>query len=438
MNNKIVVDRNNLNHYKLKITALSPIHIGTGDVYEPTNFVIDDNKLFAFDEVLFYQSLSHVNKNSFNSKLSNWMQIINFYKDHIESAKKIASFECDVTDKVTSRYEAKRNRDGSVNYNQLQINTTFKNPNTYRAVIPGSSIKGMLDTVLRIYPRKITENDVRQNLIVSDALLLDGGVEIGYSYRRHKNPSKESRSDIPQMVEVIKKGSSFIFEISTSDSFEVLKEKMKRYHDVRNNSLYTQSANSFVSRIGKYCGKEYMVDDGTNVLNSYDKPIATHTIFEKGDSPFGWITIEQISDEEYQASMNNIGRQELEYYSSLEAKQKATKDKIQKSKDEAKAAALKKEQERLAEEKAEAKAKAKRDAELAAMDPLDKLIDGYGNDVSKVINAMKEESIENLEEIKIELAKKLKAIMQQDPKTWEKAKQKALKRKEYIRNILEE
>ena len=28
--------------YRLKLTALTPIHIGTGEVYEPTNFVIDD------------------------------------------------------------------------------------------------------------------------------------------------------------------------------------------------------------------------------------------------------------------------------------------------------------------------------------------------------------------------------------------------------------
>ena len=28
--------------YKLKLTALSPIHIGTGEDYEPINYVIDN------------------------------------------------------------------------------------------------------------------------------------------------------------------------------------------------------------------------------------------------------------------------------------------------------------------------------------------------------------------------------------------------------------
>ncbi len=372
---KIVVDKSKLNHYKLKITTLSPVHIGTGDVYEPTGFVIDDHKLYAFDEVLFYQSLGRIDKVSFDAKLGDWMQIINFYKDHIESAKKIASFECSVTSKIADRYKAKKNRDGSVNYNQLQINTTFKNPNTYRAVIPGSSLKGMLDTVLKIYPGKIKDNDERQNLIVSDALLLDGGVEIGYSYRRHKDPSKDSRSDIPQMVEVIEKGSSFVFTLQTLKDFGALQAAMQHYHSERSDSAYSQTADSFVARIGKYSGKEYMVDDGTNVLNSYDKPIATHTIFEKGDAPFGWIKIELLSDDDYHTAMEDIERQEKAYHGSLEAKQQEIKAQIQKSREEAKAAALKKESERLAQEKAESDAKAAKEAKLSAMSPLEREIE---------------------------------------------------------------
>jgi len=438
MEHKIAVDRNSLHHYRLKITTLSPVHIGTGDVYEPTSFVIDGNRLYAFDEVLFYQSLSPLEKVSLNAKLGDWMQIINFYKEHIASARKITFFECDVTNKVADRYSAKKNKDGSINYNQLQINTVYKNPNTYRAVIPGSSIKGMFDTVLQIYPQKIKDNIPRQNLIVSDALLLEGGVEIGYSYRRHKDPSKTSRSDIPQMVEVIKQGSSFVFSLSADKTFEEIKSQMQRYLNERGDNRYRQSENGFVARIGKYSGKAYMVDDGKNVLNSYDKPVATHTVFEKGDAPFGWIKIELLMEEDYEEAMESIAMQEAAYYTVLEEKQKEIREKIAHAKAEAKAAALKKEQERIAQQKAEAEAKACREAQLAAMDPLDRLIDSYGNDPARVINAMKDGRIENIEEIRIELAKKLKVIMQKEPKQWEKAKQKALKRKEYIQSLLSE
>ena len=35
--------------YRLLITPLSPVHVGTGDTYEPTNYVIEDDALHEFD-----------------------------------------------------------------------------------------------------------------------------------------------------------------------------------------------------------------------------------------------------------------------------------------------------------------------------------------------------------------------------------------------------
>ena len=54
-----------MNRYYLKLTTLTPVHIGTGDVYEPTNFVIDDGYLYEFDEVLFYKSLDKAKQKEF-------------------------------------------------------------------------------------------------------------------------------------------------------------------------------------------------------------------------------------------------------------------------------------------------------------------------------------------------------------------------------------
>lgn len=61
--------------YKLKLTAISPIHIGTGEEYEPINYVIDkldiktpDGKIvkkdymFVFDEMEFYTNLDNQKK----------------------------------------------------------------------------------------------------------------------------------------------------------------------------------------------------------------------------------------------------------------------------------------------------------------------------------------------------------------------------------------
>jgi len=80
--NNVVLDRDKLKNYKLKVTALTPLHLGTGEVYEPTNYIINQNKLFAFDEVLFYKSLSSEDKELFEKKLNDYMQIIDFYKSN--------------------------------------------------------------------------------------------------------------------------------------------------------------------------------------------------------------------------------------------------------------------------------------------------------------------------------------------------------------------
>jgi hypothetical protein len=69
------------------------------------------------------------------------------------------------------------------------------------------------------------------------------------------------------------------------------------------------------------------------------------------------------------------------------------------------------------------------------MTPIDKLIYSY-EDISLLINDMKAGYIENFENIKLELAQKIKAELQKDFKTWDKAKKKALTRKEYIETLL--
>ena len=420
----------NLNHYYLKLTALSPIHIGTGEVYEPTNFVIDDGWLYEFDEVLFYKSLSDVDKKVLDNKMSNWLQIIEFYKTKKEEAKQISFFKCQVSKEVQNKYNAK-------NPNQLQINRTFKNPNTHRAIIPGSSIKGMLDTILGIYPPK-SSNEERQKLIVSDSLLYDGGVEIGYSYRKRRD-KKDNDQKIPQMIEAIKSKSTFIMSLKSNLTFKEIQQSMKRYHDCRVNSLYAEDDKSLIARVGKYSGKEYMVDSNKNLKNSYRKPLATHSLYTSDtlkDEMFGWIKVEIIDEKTYQKSLDNIKKQESEYYQNRDKKQAEVLKTINEAEEQAKQKALQKEREEAQEKRKLEEEKAQKEAKFAAMSPVEKIIDSFDNDLVKVIQAMQNGSIENFEEIKIELAKRIKEELQKTPKYWEKAKQKALKRKEYIESLL--
>ena len=381
MHKDIVVDKNNLNNYKLKITTLSPVHIGTGEVYEPTNFVIDEKKLYKFDEVLFYKSLGQTDKKLFYDKLSNYMQIIDFYKSKKQEAKKIAELGITTSSKVQNQYNKQTNQDGSKNKNQFEIQTTFKNPNTHRAIIPGSSIKGMLETAMKIYvkPPKAS-NEIRQNIIISDALLLNGGLEIGYANRRHRHPDKKSKDGIYQIIEVIQPNSEFILTIDSKQSFEDIQKAMKEYHHKRYNSRYEETKSSFIAKIGKNVAMDYVVevDDVSRLRNKDNKPLATHFLYSSDslqDEQFGWIKMEIITDDEYRDGISKIEKQEIEYYDNIEQKQKSIKEQIKQEKEQS--LKLAKEKEQKAKEETELKAKKEADekARVESLSPLEKIID---------------------------------------------------------------
>lgn len=375
--------RDNLHTFHLKLTTLSPIHIGTGEVYEPSNFVIDSGKLFEFDEVLFYKNLTLEDKEEFNKIIDDWLNVLDFYRSKIEEAKAVAFFNYPITREVENNYNRLTNKDGTRNKNQFQIHKTFKNPNTHQPIILGSSLKGMFNTIFKTYPPK-SSNETRQRLILSDATLLEGGVEVGVANRIHKIPTKTAKGKIPQMLEVIKPNSTFELTLKTEYSFSEIQEMMKRYYSDRKTSIIRENVDGFVARVGKYCGKEYMVDDINDGLNSFQKPVATHTLYEVGNRQFGWIEVEDMVAKEN----------------------------------------------RIAKKKKEEKAR------VDAMSPVEIIFEAFDEDITKIIQAMQKGSIEDFENIKKELAQEIKKILQQSPKTWDKAKKKALDRRVYIESVL--
>ncbi len=421
MKNEIVVDKNKLHHYKLKITTQSPVHIGTGEAYEPTNFVVDDNKFYHFDEVLFYKSLNELDKQSLNTKMHDYMQIIDFYKSKKSEAKSIANFECTASKRVQTQYDKKMNLDGKKNQNLLEIQTTFKNPNTFRAIIPGSSIKGMLDTVFKIYAQKVKENDARQNLIVSDAMLVNGGVEIGFADRRHRDSEKQSKQGIYQIIEVIQPKSEFICTIHANIPFEKMYLLLKDYHSKRYNSRYKETDKSFIAKIGKNVGMDYMVevDNVSRLRNKDGKPLATHFLYSSDtllDEEFGWIKMELIDDMLYQKSIEDVSKQEKTYHQNVEVKQKAIKAEIEDKKNEQQRAVKEKEQKELLQKLEEAANKQAEQERLSKLSPFDvkleEIIDAEPNKTMSysliILNNLKNGS---LDEFQKEALEKIKQLM---------------------------
>ncbi|MFN3397617.1 MAG: RAMP superfamily CRISPR-associated protein, partial [Sulfurimicrobium sp.] len=149
-----------LDSYRLHITPLSPIHIGTGESYEPTNYVIDDGILHEFDTGATVAALSA-------SERKNLLEIANrkpntemiqalqrFFHECREALMAHAVHHVPVLPGVDNLYAkrigqtANREADGKKVLNRLEIDRTGFNPVTRQPVLYGSSLKGAIRTAL--------------------------------------------------------------------------------------------------------------------------------------------------------------------------------------------------------------------------------------------------------------------------------------------------
>ena len=149
-----------LNHYTLKYTPLSPLHIGTGDSYEPTNYVIDDGTLYEFDTGGVVQALTANDRAELTKIVGGkpdtqmLKAVQKFFYDRREALKPWAINAIPVLDGVARLYNSRvgqtANHEGGGNQvlNKLEIDRAAYNPITRQPVLFGSSVKGAIRTAL--------------------------------------------------------------------------------------------------------------------------------------------------------------------------------------------------------------------------------------------------------------------------------------------------
>ena len=204
-----------MKHYTIKMTALTPIHIGTGESFDPTNFVIDDGYLYEFDEIEFFKNLDLQQKEEFlkaveQKREESLFQIHRVIKQNKEIAKKNAKHKTKVSSGIQNDYDRKigqavqieggRKIDKRKIFNQFEIEKTARQANKNHILyLPGSSIKGAISTAYQefIYkkdPRlwqELFENRnpslrVFKNLSVADTKLLKAYSIIGYALNKER------------------------------------------------------------------------------------------------------------------------------------------------------------------------------------------------------------------------------------------------------------
>lgn len=139
----------------LALTPLTPIHIGCGQDFEPTNYVIDDGVLYHFDPSRVTLStgdrealIAAVNRRG-DEAIRDVQRFFHARKDRFAG---IAHGVVSVAKGVAEQYDkrvgqvAQHETGGRRVTNQLEIERTAHHPHTGTPYLPGSSIKGAIRT----------------------------------------------------------------------------------------------------------------------------------------------------------------------------------------------------------------------------------------------------------------------------------------------------
>jgi len=311
---------------KLKVTALSPLHIGSGQVYEPLHFIIDKNFLYEFEleailphlseekRVAFLEILQHQNQYSF-AKVNKFIK---------ENAKDIAKQYAHTTIKVSNTIQNEYNKKvGEVVqiegkgkftkkvFHKFEIEKTQKKQiksedGTYRYIgyIPGSSFKGAISTAFREFVYKnegkqlmdekfeksldIT-NHIFKNFKVSDSIPKEVSTSIGYAINKERFEDDKD-SQMNRFIEVIEPKSEFVIDINYDemlngkkvfDICEIFSSCNSHYKPILDSlvsedeiceyledSFYKKckqlqlKPNQFILRVGKHSGARAVSIDG--------------------------------------------------------------------------------------------------------------------------------------------------------------------------------
>lgn len=139
----------------LSISTLSPVHIGSGEVYEPSGFVIHDGLLHAFDAADLADALDEKDHRQL-AKLAGEADpvgaIQRFFRASAARLAALALHQVDIVPALAREYADKigrpthRDPNGEATYNSFQLARTAYRPLDNAPYLPGSSLKGSIRT----------------------------------------------------------------------------------------------------------------------------------------------------------------------------------------------------------------------------------------------------------------------------------------------------
>ncbi|NLF98073.1 MAG: type III-A CRISPR-associated RAMP protein Csm5 [Candidatus Riflebacteria bacterium] len=226
-------------NYQIKLTTLTPVHIGSGLSYEPTQFFIDNERclnLFNTSELLDKLDEKQLQEFTKICLDMNYVGMFRFFREKFP-----ASLQCRkvrVAKDIAADYERvlAMGSQGNQVINQLELKRTIFNDFQNTAYIPGSSLKGSLKTAWMskaAVDKRVTnmrnirdcENAVLEGSFSSDPFRFvkisdlfpgEAGGRLAktmvlYATNHRKNPDRQAdKSSLTVAFEVIMPGNEFV------------------------------------------------------------------------------------------------------------------------------------------------------------------------------------------------------------------------------------
>ncbi|MEJ5329462.1 MAG: type III-A CRISPR-associated RAMP protein Csm5 [Desulfobaccales bacterium] len=264
------------------IRTLAPVHLGSGEVYEPLGFVIDEQKpcLVAFEPGDFLNLLPETDRRRFleicrKGTVDSLLEIYRFYHQHRQRAR---GREVAVCPGIVQHYREVLNVRGDdrklrTTINQFTIHRTAFLSHDQRPYIPGTAIKGALRTAylnaraqIKQLPtpkdnrgrwdpralenqlldyRRIDEDPFRL-LKVSDFLPVgEVRTRIIYAINEKKRVSQFAARGPYQILEVIEPGAEFVGTISLEEIPPNLRSFYKIRHFLQLDDIWKAARNFY-------------------------------------------------------------------------------------------------------------------------------------------------------------------------------------------------
>lgn len=138
-------------HQRWLVSTLSSVHLGTGQDYESTSYVVDDGVMYVFSESALFKAL----KPNQIKQISDFAEkgerglvsIQKLLREQREELKQYSEQVIAIGAGVERFYDKRMNEDGK-NFNQMLLPKTASEMYSGKPFIPGTAIKGAIRTAL--------------------------------------------------------------------------------------------------------------------------------------------------------------------------------------------------------------------------------------------------------------------------------------------------